>query len=258
MVDIKYASQELGINEIKYYDTIYFTDMPKPKFTGKELLDKLSLSFKNVDQELFNLYDEMLKKGYIDCKIDDSSKKLKFKKRKNKNQYDYRENFGINRIGRTFKDFIKYKIKNNVSSYVQMDFLGSRKDSDQQILTLHFLPLEFIYIAVFDKKCTVDDVVNLFNDLEKKLGFEDFNRIFHTVLTDRDILFNKYESFEQSSLEKSKKRMNIFYCNPASSSQKANVENSNNQLRRIFLKDDLIQDVTSSMISEINSNLNSR
>ena len=52
--------------------------------------------------------------------------------------------------------------------------------------------------------------------------------------------------------------MNIFYCNPASSSQKATVENSNNQLRRIFLKDDLIQDVTSSMISEINSNLNSR
>ena len=139
-----------------------------------------------------------------------------------------------------------------------MDFLGSRKDSDQQILTLHFLPLEFIYIAVFDKKCTVDDVVNLFNDLEKKLGCEDFNRIFHTVLTDRDILFNKYESFEQSSLDKNKKRMNIFYCNPTSSSQKANVENSNNQLRRIFLKDDLIQDVTSSMISEINSNLNSR
>ena len=61
-----WQKEELGINEIKYYDTIYFIDMPKPKFTGKELLDKLSLSFKNVDQELFNLYDEMLKKGYID------------------------------------------------------------------------------------------------------------------------------------------------------------------------------------------------
>ena len=52
--------------------------------------------------------------------------------------------------------------------------------------------------------------------------------------------------------------MNIFYCDPASSAQKSNVENSNKQLRKIFLKDDVIENVTPAMISAINSNINSR
>lgn len=61
-----WKKEELGIDEIKYYDTVYFIKMPKPLFNGRNLLDKLSLSFKEIDQELSNLYDQMLKYGYID------------------------------------------------------------------------------------------------------------------------------------------------------------------------------------------------
>ena len=59
-----------------------------------------------------------------------------------------------------------------------MDFLGVKKDSEQQILCLHFLPFEFIYIAVFNKNCVIEDIISLFNNFEAKLGFENFNKIF--------------------------------------------------------------------------------
>ena len=58
-----------------------------------------------------------------------------------------------------------------------MDFLGVKKDSKQQILCLHFLPFEFMYIAVFNKNCVIEDIISLFNNFEAKLGFENFNKI---------------------------------------------------------------------------------
>ena len=197
-------------------------------------------------------------KGFLLGQECDLLANCKLKKRKLDKKYHRYNNKGINREGRTFNDFIVYKIKNKISCYVQMDFLGVKKDSEQQILCLHFLPFEFIYIAVFNKNCVIEDIISLFNNFEAKLGFENFNKIFHTLLTDRDVLFNNYQRFEQSSLDKNIKRMNIFYCDPASSAQKSNVENSNKQLRKIFLKDDVIENVTPAMISAINSNINSR
>lgn len=62
----EWQKEELGLNELKYYDTVFFTKMPEPKYTGKDLLKQLRKSFKSVDNELSNLFNNMLDNNYID------------------------------------------------------------------------------------------------------------------------------------------------------------------------------------------------
>ena len=52
--------------------------------------------------------------------------------------------------------------------------------------------------------------------------------------------------------------MHLFYCDPAASHQKANVENCNGQLRRIFPKEDIIEGLDDTALKLINSHLNNR
>jgi len=62
----EWKKEELGIDELKYYDTVFFTEMPKPKYEGEELLEHLKESFKEVDDELSKMFNFMLENGYID------------------------------------------------------------------------------------------------------------------------------------------------------------------------------------------------
>lgn len=205
-------------------------------------------------KSIYNYIDRQL----LTTKNIDLPNKVKLKKRKSiSKKYEYSENSEIDRSGRMFTDFLKYKMENKVGFYVQMDFLGYKENSPQKIFTLTFLPCEFIWVAVFNRNSTIDDVIKFFDKLESKFGSEKFKSVFGTILTDRDILFNKFEKFETSSLNK-EKRMHLFYCDPAASHQKANVENSNGQLRRIFPKEDIIEDLNETSLKLINSHLNNR
>lgn len=62
----EWKKEELGIDQLKYYDTVYFTEMPKPKYEGEDLLEHLKKSFKEVDEELSKMFNFMLENGYID------------------------------------------------------------------------------------------------------------------------------------------------------------------------------------------------
>lgn len=96
-------------------------------------------------------------------------------------------------------------MENKVSFYVQMDFLGRKENSPQKIFTFPFLPCEFIWVAVFNRNSTLDDIIKFFDKLESKFGSEKFKTAFGTILTDRDILFNKFEKSETSSVSEEKK-----------------------------------------------------
>ena len=61
-----WQKKELGINELKYYDTIYFSEMPKLLFKGEKLLSEISNTFSDIDVELGTFYKNMLTHGYID------------------------------------------------------------------------------------------------------------------------------------------------------------------------------------------------
>lgn len=197
-------------------------------------------------------------RNILDTKNIDLPRKVKLKKRKIAKKYQYDGNSEIDRSGRMFNDFLLYKFSNKTSFHAQMDFLGSKDDSPQQIFTITFVPCQFTLLAVFDKCSTVDDVVNFFDNLEETLGTKEFKSIFEVMLTDRDILFKKFNEFERSAINPNEKRMKVFYCDPSASYQKGNVENVNGQIRTIFPKEDIIKGLDDETIKIINSNLNNR
>ena len=74
----------------------------------------------------------------------------------------------------------------------------------------------------------------LFDSIEREIGTNNFRKLFSAILTDRDTVFDDLASLEFNS--DGILRTKIFFCNPAESNQKANVENFNAQLSVIFPK----------------------
>lgn len=59
--------KNLNIDTIKYYDEkTFYKEMPSLLYKGESLLNELKISFKNIDNNLSNLYNDMLEYGYID------------------------------------------------------------------------------------------------------------------------------------------------------------------------------------------------
>lgn len=72
----KMQKQELGLEELTYYDTVFYKEEPKLLYTEKQLLDKMHEIFVSMDLELGNFYYDMLNNGYID--LLNSDNKIKF------------------------------------------------------------------------------------------------------------------------------------------------------------------------------------
>lgn len=68
----EWKKQELAIDNIEYYDTIYFKEMPKLLYSGNELLTKIGESLKKINNDLYMFYKEMLENGYIDLETRDN------------------------------------------------------------------------------------------------------------------------------------------------------------------------------------------
>ena len=174
-------------------------------------------------------------KGEIEVKKIDLPYAVTYKKRKsNLKKYDY-SHTKINRANRTYLDYIAFKKANN-SFTVQMDFLGSVKSDTKSILTLSIVDIHFCLIFLVENK-NVEKVVNIFNEIENKIGIEKFRDIFGVILTDRDPCFADFENIESNF--NGEFRTRVFYCDAYVSNQKGNVENLNKQLRKYFLKNNL-------------------
>ena len=67
----KMQSKELGIDDLKYYDTVFFTEMPEVKANGSELLNMFKDTFASVDRDLSQCYNSMLDSNSIDLESRD-------------------------------------------------------------------------------------------------------------------------------------------------------------------------------------------
>lgn len=157
-----------------------------------------------------------------------------YKKRKKQiKEYDYSNN-KIDRSNRTFIDYLAYKKSHINEMTVQMDFLGSIKSDSKSILTLIIPEIHFVFLFIIDKKNS-QKVVEIFNELEKTLGYDLFEQVFPSILTDRDPSFSDIKGIEYSA-ELGLQRTFLFFCDAFRSNQKASVENMNKQIRRFFPK----------------------
>lgn len=99
------------------------------------------------------------------------------------------------------------------------------------------------------------EVVRILNQIENKLGFDTFKKIFKTITMDNGVEFLDTTGIEQSQLS-FKKRTETYYCHPYSSWERGSNENANKLIRRFIPKGADISKYTDDHIQMIENWMN--
>lgn len=157
------------------------------------------------------------------------------------------------RIGRSYEDFQTYLQEHPDTPIVQMDTVEGRKGG-KVLLTIFFTQVDLMLIYLRDRN-TSQSVIDVFNMLEQALGGESFRRLFPVILTDNGTEFSNPVAIETDHM--GCQRTRLFYCDPASPHQKAELERSHEFIRMVFPKgnslDNLTQDGVYLLACHINS-----
>lgn len=253
--DNKLVSNRCGIS-LSEKDLKRLDDAVKRGIEDKKSIYDIVTSLEDIDISVSTVY-RYINKKYLTISRMSLPYAVTYKKRKKADKkYDYPENTKYSRNNRTYLDFLAYKNSHPGMFHAQMDFLGAIKASSTNILTLSVPELHFVLLYKL-KKFSYKDVMIVFNELEDKLGIDDFKKVLPYILTDRDPLFSNFEAIE-FSYNTGEERTHIFYCDAFCSAQKGNVENMNKQLRLYFPKKTSIDSYSKEDIKMINIRLNQR
>ena len=184
---------------------------------------EISLSEKTI-------YNYIAAGVFKDFGIDDFSLKEKISRKQFKNKYKQRKE-PANYDNHRYSDYLDFLGDNPGIPTVQMDTLYNSL-SGPYIQTFLFEKSPVIFGFVHQDK-TSDSMAESFDILQDRLGNDLFRFLFNLILTDRGVEFQKHRLFEYNR-KTGEARLNIFYCDPMQSYQKAHIENSHNYLRDII------------------------
>ena len=211
-----------------------------------------------INKSITTLY-RYINKGYLTTKRIDLPYAVKYKKRKHNKKYDYSNN-EIDRTGHTYLDYLSYIHKNPRVNVWQLDFLGAIKTDSKNILSFILPEVHFTMLDIINNPNS-SKIVKFFDDLETKIGTNNFIELIPVILTDRDPCFADIEGICFSKIT-GEERCKLFFCDPYVSNQKPNVENINKQIRKFFPKGKSVdflskQDVLSKNITLLNTPIKS-
>lgn len=197
------------------------------------------------EKTIYNYIDE----GVFELKNIDLPRKVRYKARKRPIEHKIdtrcREN-------RTYQDYLTYIQEHDVAT-VQMDTVKGGL-TGKVLLTLHFVQCNFMLAYLRDSNSS-KSVINIFNELNEKLGEENFRRLFPVLLTDNGTEFSNPLRIESDSWGEI--RTKVFYCDINRSDQKGSIEVTHEFIRRIIPRgksfDGLDQKKVNLMMSHINS-----
>lgn len=156
--------------------------------------------------------------------------------------------------GRTYTDYLEYKIQNSNIVTTEMDTVYNNQNGPY-IQTFIFENTSFM-IGILHTQKTSDSMSKTLNIFQDILTDKEYNNLFSILLTDRGSEFEKAQQFEVN-IETGEIRGKIFYCDPMQSSQKPHVENNHNFIREILPNgqdwSNLTQEKLNLMFSHINS-----
>lgn len=204
-----------------------------------------------INKSITTLY-RYVNNGYLTTKRIDLPYAVKYKKRKHNKKYDYSNN-EIDRTGHTYLDYLSYIHKNPRINVWQLDFLGAIKTDSKAILSFILPEVHFTLIDII-KNPDSNKIVKYFDELEEKIGIDNFKELIPVILTDRDPCFSDIIGICFSKVT-GEERCQIFYCDPYVSNQKPNVENINKQLRKFFPKKTSVDKYSKNDIKKINKTL---
>ena len=143
----------------------------------------------------------------------------------------------------SFKDLLKGKEYENFIEYI----------SDPKNKFKH--KLQFLMAYKLNNK-TPQEVVRVFDEIESKIGYTTFKKLFGCILTDQGREFLDFKSIGYSK-KNNRRRTKIFYYHPSSPYEKPNIENIHRLLRRVLPKGKSLEKVTQEDLYEVVSNINS-
>ena len=208
-----------------------------------------------IDKSVTTLY-RYINNGYLTIKRTDLPYAVTYKKRKHNKKYDYSQNNKIDRTGHTYIDYLAYLHKNPGIYVWQLDFLGSIKTDNNNILSFVLPNMQFILLDLI-KNPNQEKVVKFFDNLEERIGTNAFIELIPVILTDRDPCFTDINGICFSKIT-GEERCKLFFCDAYVSNQKPNVENINKQLRLYFPKGKSIDTYNKQDIKNINQTLLNR
>ena len=157
------------------------------------------------------------------------------------------------RENRTFADFQAFMKQNPDLPVVEMDSVVGGAGSSKVLLTFRFNG-DFMPAFLRDAN-TALSVIDIFNDLDNKLGHDDFSKLLPVILTDNGSEFSNPEALEIAP--DGTPRTRIFYCDPGASYQKPHVERCHELYRRILPSGSSFDALTQTDINLVASHVNS-
>ena len=223
---------------------------------NKKSIYQIAIENKNsIDKSVTTLY-RYINNGYLTTKRTDLPYAVTYKKRKHNKKYEYSENNKIDRTGHTYIDYLAY-LHQNPGIYVwQLDFLGTIKTDNNNILSFVLPNMQFVLLDLI-KNPNQDKVVEFLDDIEERIGTNTFIELIPVILTDRDPCFTDINGICFSKIT-GEERCKLFFCDAYVSNQKPNVENINKQLRLYFPKGKTIDNYSKQDIQKINQALLNR
>ena len=253
--DINLVNSRKGID----IDSKEFQELDKIVKDGidnKKSIYQITIENKDIINKSVTTLYRYVNKGYLTTKRIDLPYAVTYKKRKHNKKYEYSENKTIDRTGHTYIDYLAY-IHKHPGIYVwQLDFLGTIKTDNNNILSFILPDLQFVLLDLIENP-NQEKVVNFFDELEERIGTNAFIELIPVILTDRDPNFTDIEGICFSKIT-GEERCKLFFCDSYASNQKPNVENMNKQLRLFFPKGKTIDTYKKQDIININQTLLNR
>lgn len=242
---------DMSIDEIDYWND-YFKDKIKDKnqpilhlFNNiqKEFPKSIQTFYTYVHKGYFNfINDEMLPRAYS------------YKPRKRTNEKSVVRFDSIIRTGRKLEDMNNYLELHPNANIVEMDTVIGKFEDKKCIMTLYFRNSKLMLMFLIDKY-KPKSVSNVFKYLLKKIGVENFKKMFEIVLTDNGWEFSKPEDIEFDNKTR-EKLINVFYTDAYSSWQKGGIERNHEFIRYIIPKGITFDKLTKENIIDMMNNIN--
>lgn len=196
--------------------------------------------------------------GILNVRNIDLQRRVKFRINKEYNTSETREKCNPKiKIGRFYTDFKDYIEYHPISSIVEMDTVIGTKGGKggKCFLTLLFRQYNFMLIYLLPYKQS-KYVTEVFNNIKKLIGIDEFKRLFEVILTDNGTEFSDPESIE-IDIDTGEKVASVFYCDPSSSWQKGSIEKNHEYIRYILPKGTSFAGLTQENCYLIASHINS-
>ena len=191
--------------------------------------------------------------GLLDVNNFDLIRQVRYKKRINTNRYKLKIDKKCYQ-GRTYKDYQEYIKEHPGVPVVEIDSVEGLRDETEAILTVHFVNCA-LQLGFFRKHNNSKSVIDAFNCLYERLGYEDFTKLFPIFLTDRGCEFSNPKELEIGP--DGRQRAKVFFCDPMCSWQKSQCERNHELMRYIIPKKNSIaflnQEKTELMMNTINN-----